>query len=150
MRQGLGPKGRALFCGWGRWTPHYVAKLWRHRRTLEELLDPGQPLPVLPLFQPSRYLALPLMSIMRVARWSPRPLCPATTPPAERPRPGRKEPPPKAAARCHAALLHLRSVPLICTWGLHRWLRVTCKCVWLGVPMCLVAWGAGRMASTGA
>ncbi|BBN15809.1 E3 ubiquitin-protein ligase XBAT32/33 [Marchantia polymorpha subsp. ruderalis] len=48
------------------WTPLQVARLWR-RHWLEPLLAPDSQLPI-PSFPPSRYLALPLMSIMRIAR----------------------------------------------------------------------------------
>jgi len=66
-----------------------VAKLWRHRRALEELLDPAQALPGLPLFQPSRYLALPAPEHHACGQVGPAPFCPPDPAPAlaERHRP---------------------------------------------------------------
>ncbi|XP_057858354.1 probable E3 ubiquitin-protein ligase XBOS32 isoform X1 [Cryptomeria japonica] len=48
------------------WTPLQVARLWR-RQWLEGLLAHGSQA-VLPCLPPSRYLALPLMSIVQIAR----------------------------------------------------------------------------------
>ncbi|KAH9304007.1 hypothetical protein KI387_008411 [Taxus chinensis] len=48
------------------WTPLEVARLWC-RHWLEGLLAPSSQA-VLPCFPPSRYLALPLMSIVKIAR----------------------------------------------------------------------------------
>lgn len=48
------------------WIPLQVARLWR-RHWLESLLAPDSQL-LIPSFPASRYLALPLMSIMKIAR----------------------------------------------------------------------------------
>lgn len=48
------------------WTPLQVARLWR-RHWLESLLTPDSQVSI-PAIPPSRYLALPLMSIIRIAR----------------------------------------------------------------------------------
>lgn len=51
---------------WFRWTALQVARLWR-RHWLEPLLSPESIHSIQP-FPPSRYLALPLSSIMKIAR----------------------------------------------------------------------------------
>lgn len=48
------------------WTPLHVARLWR-RHWLEPSLSPDSEAPM-PAIPPSRFLALPLMSIVRIAR----------------------------------------------------------------------------------
>lgn len=48
------------------WTPLHIARLWR-RHWLEPLLTPEAQISI-PAIPPSRFLALPLMSIVRIAR----------------------------------------------------------------------------------
>ncbi|MCO5571480.1 hypothetical protein L7F22_025220 [Adiantum nelumboides] len=62
------------------WTPLHVARLWR-RHWLESLLTPDSQVSV-PVIPPSRFLALPLMSIVRIARecgWKNLESCPGGT-----------------------------------------------------------------------
>jgi len=49
-----------------RWLPMDVARIFG-RRSLEPLLSPNSH-SIVPIFQPSSYLALPLMSILNIAR----------------------------------------------------------------------------------
>lgn len=62
------------------WTPLHVARLWR-RHWLESLLTPDSQVSI-PAIPPSRFLALPLMSIVKIARecgWKNLEACPGGT-----------------------------------------------------------------------
>lgn len=50
-----------------RWLPLDVARMWG-RHWLEPFLAPNSEL-ILPVFPPSNYLSLPLMSVLNIARW---------------------------------------------------------------------------------